>query len=85
MYTACKRGYQEIRNLFNYANRRTEITYTINNFFIEYVPFASNFSSHLVRFHTLLGYPLLPSRSVRTFWLTSKFEREVSHLLSAKG
>ena len=33
MCAACHAGYQEIRNLFNHANTRAEITNTISNFF----------------------------------------------------
>ena len=57
MSAACQTGYQEIRNLFNHANLRAEITNTINtisNFFKAYVRFASTLPP-FVRFHTLLG------------------------------
>ena len=71
MCAACHAGYQEIRNLFNHANTRAEITNTISNFFYSvYVCFASTLPPTYpptVRFHTLLGNPL--PLSERTYFL----------------
>ena len=41
MCAACQTGYQEIRDLFNHANMRAEISNTNSNFLIAYVHFAS--------------------------------------------
>ena len=72
MCATCQRGYQEIRNLFNHANMRAEITNIIRNFYIAYVRFAWTPLPPLACYHTFLGYssPALPSCSIHNFWMT---------------
>ena len=59
MCAACQTEYQEIRNLFNHANMRAEITNTI---FLYIIPL-----SPLARFYTFFGYTLPLSLSVLAF------------------
>ena len=69
MCTACQTGYQEIRNWFNNAGVRTEITSTITNFLQRYALLCS--PSPLVRFQRFLGNPSPFSK--RTNFLNDPF------------
>ena len=55
MRAACQTRYHEIRNLFNHANMRVEITKTVDIYLV-YICFSSTPTSP-VSFHALLGYP----------------------------
>ena len=58
MCAAFQTGYQDIKNLFNHANTRAEISNTINDFFYSVRSLCLGPPPTVVRFHTLLGYPL---------------------------
>ena len=73
-------GYQEIRNLFNYANMKSPtliaIFYSSRTLCLDPTP--------LVRFHTFLGYPLPPLEAYVLFeWPSKLITLLSSKILSA--